>query len=357
MHIMQIVSGTAVNGAIVTCLEIARGLLHRGHRISLVCRPGSWIADQLANGPAEIILSDLHRWPLDELRRIAKRARDQHVDVIHTHMSRANFFGVLLRRLYKIPCVATANNRHIQLHWMFNDYVVAASEATRRFHRRFNLVPSNRIGVIHNFIDDHVFHQVDVDARNRLRDEFGIDRDALVLSIVGDVIARKGLLYLVRALPTIAAAVPTVHVLSIGHIKDAYGEQVVAEAARYGVAERLTLAGARADIAPLLSTSDLFVLPTLEDTLPLAILEAMASGLPVVATTVGGIPECVIDGQTGRLVPPGDPQQLADALIELLCDEPLRRQWGTAGRERVHRFFSRSAQIVRWEQILRRIAA
>jgi glycosyltransferase involved in cell wall biosynthesis len=272
-------------------------------------------------------------------------------------MSRANFFGVLLRRLHGIPCLATANNRHLQLHWMFNDYVVAASEATRRFHRRFNLVRGKRIGVIHNFIDDQVYHQVDAQARDRLRDELKIDRDALVLGVVGDVITRKGLLHLIRALPAIAAAVPAVHVLSIGYVQESYGEQVLAEAQRRGVEQRLTLAGPRTDIAPLLSTFDLFVLPTLEDTLPLAILEAMASGLPVVATTVGGIPECVVDGETGRLVRPGDSKHLAEAITQLLLDASLRQQWGAAGRDRIRDFFSRTAQIGRWEQILQRVAA
>ncbi len=357
MHIMQIVSGTAVNGAAVTCLEITRGLLQRGHRITLVCRPRSWIADQLSNECNEVILSDLHRWPLDELRRIAKWARDQHVDVVHTHMSRANFFGVLLRQLHGIPCIATANNRHVQLHWMFNDYVVAASEATRRFHRRFNLVPSKRIGVIYNFIDDQAYHRSDAQARDHLRDELQIDRDALVLGVVGDVITRKGLLHLVRALPAIAAAAPAVHVLSVGHVQGSYGDQVQAEAKSRGVARRLTLAGSRSDIAALLSTFDVFVLPTLEDTLPLAILEAMASGLPVVATTVGGIPECVVDGQTGRLVRPGDAKQLAEAITQLLLSPSLRQQWGAAGRDRVREVFSRTAQIVRWEQVLQRFAA
>ena len=284
-------------------------------------------------------------------------ARQRQIAVMQTHMSRANFFGVLLRRLYGIPCVGTAHSRHVQLHWMFNDHVVAASETTRKFHQRFNLVRSSRIDVIHNFIEDAVYQPVAPETRECLRHELGIQPHALLLGVVGDVIPRKGLLNLVRALPAIRAAVPSVHVLSVGYPQAEYAGSVRAEAKRLGVADRLTLAGARADVPQLLAAMDVFVLPTLEDTLPMAILEAMASGLPVVSTTVGGIPECVVDGQTGCLVPPGNVARLAAALIRLLGDPALRRCWGQAGRERVHRCFSRDSQIARWEHLLQRVAA
>ncbi len=117
----------------------------------------------------EIIPSQMRRWPLHDLRHIGQLARQRRIDVLQTHMSRAHFFGVLLRRLYGIPCVATANCRHLQVHWMLNDHVVAASEATRRFHRRYNLVRKSRIEVIHNFIDDSRYHQIDPAARAQLR--------------------------------------------------------------------------------------------------------------------------------------------------------------------------------------------
>ncbi|MCA9218640.1 MAG: glycosyltransferase, partial [Planctomycetales bacterium] len=138
---MQICSGWNVNGAIITCLETTRALLERGHEITLVCRPNAWIGQQFPGGEVQVIHSDLSRWPLTELKRVAAIAREKKIDVVHTHMSRAHFFGVLLRHLFKIPCVATANNRYLQLHWMFNDRVIAASRANKKYHSRVNLVP------------------------------------------------------------------------------------------------------------------------------------------------------------------------------------------------------------------------
>ena len=148
MHVMEIVSGRRPNGAIVHCQILSRELVRRGHRVTVVCRRGAWIGEQLESDcvGVEIVESELDRWPFDELRRVAAIVGEREVDVVHTHMSRAHAFGALLRWFGGVPSVATAHCRHIQLHWMLNDYVIAASEATRRYHRRYNLVGSRRIG-------------------------------------------------------------------------------------------------------------------------------------------------------------------------------------------------------------------
>ncbi|MDG2380740.1 MAG: glycosyltransferase family 4 protein [Pirellulaceae bacterium] len=356
MRIIEMVSGTAVNGAVVTCLEITRAMLNLGHEVTLVCRPNSWIADQL-EGELDIVYSSLKRWPTNELRRVASIARDRQIDVIHTHMSSANFFGVLLRRFWGIPCVATANNRYIQLHWMFNDHVVAASEATRKFHQRYNLVPKRRIEVVYNFIDDHRFHNAPDDAGPCFRQSLDIDQDALLIGTVGDVLQRKGLLYLVKALPAIIAEIPRAHVVSVGYLKQPYISVVREEAERLGVEDHITWAGYRNDVINVMSAIDVMALPTLEDNLPLAILEAMACSVPVVASEVGGIPECVIDGQTGYLVPPAKPHQLATALTAVLSNQEHRRSLGAAGRQRIRDNFSRDSQVDRIEQVFQRFAA
>jgi len=356
MRIMEIVSGPTVNGAITNCVEVTRALSEQGHEITLVCRPDSWISHELRDD-VDVISSDLHRWPADELRRVGEIARQKKIEVLHTHMSRAHFFGVLLRRFTSIPCVATAHCRHIQLHWMFNDYVVAVCESTLRYHRRFNLVRRKRSGVVHNFIDDHSFHATDQKAGRKIRAELNIDPHALLIGVVGDIVKRKGLVHLVRALPEIAATIPNVHLVTVGNSNQDYFELVQSEASRLGVEDRITHAGFRGDVNKVLSTFDLLALPTLEDSLPLSVLEGMASGLPVVATTVGGLPECVISGETGLLVPPGEPKALAEAIISVLDDEKQRQQFGEASRERVRTHFSRESQSCQIEQIFQRFAA
>jgi len=155
---------------------------------------------------------------------------------------------------------------------------------------------------------------------------------------------QKGLHDLVAA----AALVPEARVMVVGEGPERPALET--EIARLGLGDRVHLLGFRSDVPDLLAASDLFVLPSLFEGLPLSILEAMAAGKPVVATAIGGNDEAVVDGATGLLVPPGDPQALADAIRALLRDPERRRRLGEAGRRRAEAEFSATAMV-------RRIAA
>ncbi len=292
MNVMEVVSTTWVNGAIRHCWLLSSALADRGHRVTFVCDPKSWLAKQAAGRGIEVIASDLHRWPIDELRRIARAAAERRIDVIHTHMSRAHFFGVLLRWASGIPCVATAHNRHFQLHWMFNDLVIAVSEATRQYHRRHNFVSPRRLVTIHNFIDQRRITPGSQETRRRMRQSLGIDDRWPLVGAVGEVVPDKGYPYLVEAVPRILAAVPEARFAFAGGDKQwpDYVAQIKATADRLGVASKILWLGHRNDVPELLAVLDLFVVASVEENFPLAMLEAMAAGLPVVATAVGGIP-------------------------------------------------------------------
>ena len=354
---MQITSGTSVNGAIITCLETIRVLLKRGHAVTLVCRPNAWIADQFERGEIQVVYSDLYRWPTDELRRIAGLVCERQIEVVHTHMSRAHFFGVLLRRLFKIPCVATANCRHFQLHWMFNDRVIAASQANKRYQNQVNWVRKHRIDVIHNFVHSEDFDSLPPNTRQRVRSELGLSANEFAIGQIGAVVPRKGLLYMVRAMPGILRHNPSARLVVVGGEEEAYAAAVRAESVDLNVDKSILWTGHRGDMPRILSALDLCVLPTLEDSLPLAILEAMASRLAVVSTRVGGIPECVVDGETGHLVAPGKVDPLSERIVRLMQDSDLRNRLGQAGHRRIKRHFSAQSQSALLEQTLGRVAA
>ncbi len=358
MHIMQIISGEGFNGTVLHCLLLSRELARRGHRVTLVCLPDSAIAREVAaERGIEVVASDLHRWPTDELKRIAAIIHQRGVDVIHAHNSRAQFFGILLRWVAGVPSVATAHSRHFQLHWMFNDRVIAVSEASRQYQRRVNLVRAGRIETIHNFIDHRRFDQVPPDVRAEVRDSLGIDESTPLLGTIGDVIPRKGMTHFVDALPQIVEEVPQARLAVVGSIDETeYVEQVKSKARRLGVERAMIWTGHRRDVDRLITALDVFVLPSLEESFPLSILEAMAARLPVVATTVGGVGECVSDQRTGLLVPPADGASLAEAVLELLHDPSKRRQLGQAGRERVLKEFSVESQVREIENALARTA-
>jgi glycosyltransferase involved in cell wall biosynthesis len=355
MRIMEIISGATTNGAIIHCLLLARELVRRGNQVTLVCRPGAWIGEQLEADGVEVIHSHLNRWPLGELRRIAGVCRSREIDVIHTHMSRAHFFGVLLRWFSRVPCVATAHNRLIQPFWMFNDRVIANSDATRRFHRRFNLVGARRIDTVHCFVDYERFAAVPDSVGHDVRAELGLTEDQLLIGQIGQVCPRKGLLFTVRALPKVIAQFPHARLVIVGaydhpkYLK--YVAQVRRESKRLDVAGHMLWTGPRDDVPEILTALDLFVQPSLEEAQGIAALEAMVRRVPVLATRVGGVREMVQHGETGWLVPPADPDALATGISKLVTDPALRGRLVARGHEMVKNRFSPASQVPHVEAV------
>ena len=237
---------------------------------------------------------------------------------------------------------------------MFNDRVIAVSEATRRFQRRWNLVPAGRLETIHNFIDCRRLAAVPADARSQVRRSLGIAADSPLLGVTGRIIRRKGLIHLVLRTAEDRggrAECPGCWWWA-GEKHGPYATSVRAAAERLGIADRIIWTGHRDDARELLPALDLFVLPSLDEDMPLVILEAMALGLAVVASSIGGISECVLHGQTGILTPPARSDALAEAVLELLGDPVRRRRLGEAGRRRVQEQFGLEGQTSRIETLL-----
>jgi len=358
MRIMQVVSGSSVNGAVIHAVLLIRELIDRGHEVTLVCRPGAWVAEQMRHLPVDVIESDMRRWPVAELKRIAKLARERKIDVLHTHMSRAHFFGVLLRLFWRIPCTATAHSRSVQLHWCMNDYVIANSEATRKYQCNWNMVSQRRIETVHCFIEHERFESLpEGQTQATARETLGMDKRAPAIGIVGNVIPRKGLVYLVRALVQVVEDFPNVQLVVVGAGELDYITKCKNEALRLGVEKNIVWAGYQHDIPQVMHAIDLLVVPSLEEPQGLTALEAAAAKKPVIATAVGGLPESVLDGKTGLLVPPAKARPLAEAIVELLSDPNRCERMGSAGRDHVRVGFSPETQTNRIEAILKQVAA
>jgi L-malate glycosyltransferase len=360
---MEIISCDGINGPVIHCLHLCRELSRRGHNVTLLCPPGAWIAGQLAQSregeapaePIEVLYSDMRRFPPAELRRVAKQIRSRGIEVVHTHMSRAHFFGILLRWFARVPSVATAHSQHFQLHWMFNDRVIAVSEATRRYHIRHNGVRSKRIETIHNFVLPELLAAEPAANREPTRASLGAANGQLLLGIVATVLPNKGHHHLIRALPKIATAAPDVHLAIIGaELAPGYSESLRQEIKQLGLEEIVGWAGRRTDMPAVMAALDICVITSSTENLPMVALEAMAAGVPVVATSVGGIPECVSHGKTGILVPPGDVNALAHALSDLAKNADKRRELGTAGRAHVADNFLAPKQVSLIEDAFRR---
>ncbi len=267
----------------------------------------------------------------------------EQVDLVHVNNFRSVPFGHLVSERAGVPCVATVREQVSpekvrQYRLQRPDALIAVSDAVAQ-----NLADGGVLGGRVTTIRSGVALGKVRDAAERrgLRERFGIAADDPVIGIVAHILPHKGFDDLVEALALIARQVPAVRCLVIGEApRGRYLRHLLDLAERRAVRERLVLAGPQEDVSRFLGGMDLFVLPSHTEGLPLTVLEAMAAGKPVVATTVGGIPEAVRHGETGLLVPPREPGHLAEAVITVLKDPVLANSMGEAGRTRAQEVFS-----------------
>jgi glycosyltransferase involved in cell wall biosynthesis len=353
MRIAQFVSARVMNGAARHCLTLSEALARRGHQILLVHRPD--LGARPEHPAVACIESGFGRAPA-ELGRIGQRLAAFDADVVHTHMSSAHSYGALLRLWLGVPTVATAHARHFQLHWLCNDWVIAPSRSTAAFHRRVNLLLHARLEVIPNFVDCAAITPATARRRAAARQRLGLNDEALVIGSVADITANKRPSHIVAAARSLLEARSDAVLLFAGAELDAEEARRVREEAG-AFTDRVRLLGRRADVAELLAAFDIFALASRSEEAPMCILEAMAAGLPVVSTDVGGIGELVRPDETGFLVAADDVEAFGERLQRLAGDPALRAGLGEAGRRRVRETFAEGPIVARVEDVLAAAAA
>ena len=215
-------------------------------------------------------------------------------------------------------------------------------------------VPKQKVGLIYNGVE---LLRVTDDRRAALRSSLGIEEPTLVFVIVANLIRYKGHLDLIAAMGIANETINQPWHLLIAGRDDGAGASILALAQNLGLDEKITILGPRSDIADLLSASDVGLLCSHQEGFSNAILEAMAAGLPMIVTNVGGNAEAVVDGKTGFVVPPHDPPALANAIVALAGDASLRESYGKAGREWVDENFTLGACVTKYENLYRGLIA
>lgn len=320
---------------------------------SVVClfRPG-WLGDVCrdANLPTYVVgmkgAVDRH-W----FKNVADLLKKERVDAIHAHEFTANAYGTALGKLVNTPVVATIHGknyyceqvkRRIAYRWVSRvSTMVAVSDDLRQFLVERVGIAQERVRVIYNGVD--VSTPSDPVQIASVRSELGLGRWETVIGAVGSLYPVKGHSYLIRALPSILKEYPKVLLLIVG--RGELENELKAEVVGLNLQDHVRFLGFRNDVHTLLSAMDIFVMPSLSEGLSMAILEAMAAGLPVVATKVGGNPEIVQDGETGFLVPPENSDLLAERVVDLLRNPRRARDFGDRGKRRVTERFSLSAMV------------
>lgn len=300
----------------------------------------------------------------DAFRRLADFVREQRVDLVHAHLTYSAIWAALLSRRTGVPSVASLHvspwaTRALEssalgrfkitvkdrlLRFVLNRWSSAAILVSAGLAATYRGLKRPR--VVHNGIEVDRFLRNRAETRAQLEREFDIPAGAKLAVTVSVLRAAKGVEVLLEAVER----VPGVYFLIVGDGPKRAEWQALALS--NGTAERVRWAGYRSDVETILAGCDLFVHPSLDDAFPTVLLEAMAAGLPVVASRVGGIPEIVEDGVTGILFPPGDAAALANAI----ANDALPNMSGAA-RERAARLFSTEAWIGRLDAVYREAVA
>jgi glycosyltransferase involved in cell wall biosynthesis len=226
----------------------------------------------------------------------------------------------------------------VAAHWV-NGFIAVSDDVKRAMLKTYSLGP-DKVAVICNSVDVRRYQQP-VD-RVRVRRELGLAENSRVVAVVATFKEQKGHRYLIEAVPSVISQFPDLHILFIGD--GDLREELQAQARAAGVDDHIHFLGFRQDIPDLLAASDYFVLPSLWEGLPMALVEAMASGLPVLATEVSGSKQVMVHGQTGLLVAPGNVQQLKEAMLRMLSEPDQSKAMAEAAQRRIAANFSSKKQ-------------
>lgn len=291
--------------------------------------------------------------------RIRRLLREGGARVLHAHNQAPAFYGGLAARWAGLPLVQTRHGASFNLdrsrRWVnavaahLSRVTVCVGADSLAVARRYDHLPESRLRLIYNGIDTRVYAP-DPAARAAARAALGLAEGERVAISVGRLSPEKDYATLLKAL---AAMPPFWRLVLVGDGPEM--ERLAGLRDELGLGRRALLLGQRRDIPALLNAADVFALSSLSEGVSLALLEAMAVGLPAVATEVGGNPEVVLPGVTGLLTPPAMPHELALALLEALDDPARAAVWGRAGRERVLERFSLEGMAQAYADLYREV--
>jgi len=340
---------------------LADTLQARGIRSHLLAPSAGWLlpAAQTA-GHGTTVLPSRRGPDIRELLDLVRALRAVRPDVIHAHMFVMAVYGAIAARILGIPCVITlheppgvteARRRQMAMRLALSlaDAGVVVSERMRQDAIAAYGASATALAVIPNGVAPLP------GTRDAVRGELGLGPDDLLAVAIGTMNARKNHVVAVRAL---AMLPPTLrcHLAIAG--RDEGAREVIAHAAAEGaVQERVHLLGVRHDVGDLLAAADLYLMPSLWEGLPMALIEAQMSGVPAIAAAVGGIPEVVVPGVSGYLHAPEDVATLAARWAELATDADHRVRIGLAGRERALGAFGAETMADRYLALYRRAGA
>jgi glycosyltransferase involved in cell wall biosynthesis len=279
---------------------------------------------------------------------LVRYIRKEGFQIVHTHLIHADFYGTLAAKLAGVPIIISSRHnddrfrRYKLLVWLnrflahWHTKIVVISDWIGQFLQKIEGIPPEKIVRIHYGLEpDEILGEVD---KQYVRHQFQIPDQSPLIGTIGRLTAQKGQVYLLQAVNQVKPHFPELRVLIIG--EGELRSELEKQAREFGLASNVLFPGYRNDAIKLLSGFDFFVFPSLWEGLGLVLLEAMALRKAIIASKVSAIPESVIDGKTGILVPPKNAGWLAEAMLTLLKDKQLARTMGESGYKYLQENFS-----------------
>lgn len=362
MRVMHVLRATGVAGAERHVLSLLAGLRAAGLDAQLALltarqtpTPGLEAQLQDSGIPFHSLTMSGHVDPT-LLGRLRALTREGKPPIVHTHLFHADLYGALAARLERVPTLVSSRHNDNAFRrrqpwralnarlWRMVDAGIAISQAVADFAVEVEGAPREKLRVIHYGLQRTTLPQADRQRRRRhLRCELGLEDAQPVLVMACRLVEQKGVSDALQAFAGTRADFPQARLLIAGD--GPLRARLQDEAAQAGLTGSVRFLGWREDVPQLLAACDVFLMPSLWEGFGLVLLEAMAQGLPVVASRVSAIPEVVVDGETGLLAPARDVPALCDALLSLLRDPGLARRMGEQGKNRLESCFGEERMV------------
>lgn len=373
-RVLHVIGGGEFGGAEQHILNLLSTLPKDAIESQVVCFYDSVFASKLREAGIPVIaLSQYGRFDPRLLSGLSRVFRAYQPDIVHSHGVKANFFA-RLAAIGKVPVVLTTVHSYLRYDYAhpftyllvsvleqatrpLNDHYIAVSAAIRNILHTAG-IPAKKISLIHNGIQIAPFRRTEQRAadRSRLLNEWGVPPDAFLFGTVARFVPVKGLNYMIEAFAEVVKrpdSVPS-HLVMIGD--GPQRQQLEETTQRLGVASQVVFTGFRSDIPACLHALDAFVISSLHEGLPYTILEAVASEVPVVATTVGGIQE-FFDESTSLLVPPASVSHLAAAMQRIKAEPDLRKRLAQAAFGKLQQSFTIEQMAARTLELYQSLTA
>ncbi|MFX0124502.1 MAG: glycosyltransferase [Candidatus Hodarchaeota archaeon] len=286
--------------------------------------------------------------------------RKRKINLIHSHEFLMNVYGTFAGKIMKIPVVTTVHGKnyyHEKLRRVLaykyvskNTKMVAVCNDLKEFLIREVGIDENKIRIIYNGINLEKFSdKINQSEKKQLRTNLGVNQNDFLIGSVANLRPVKGHIFLIQAATELIKRHRSARILLVG--RGPCEDELRKEAERLNVLNNLLFLGYRKNIDKILQVLDVFVLPSTSEGLPLSLLEAMAAGVPVIASHVGGVPEIIIDNINGYLIPPANPSTIAKKILFLLESNETKTRFSKSGLETIKTRFSSTKMINTYQEL------